>query len=139
MAMEYQDLACRLTDDEVAQKADELASRLLEKKKLDLERTVAANRFKDQLKDIDGSIATLANTVRTHEEYRSVACVWKRDDGRSLMVLIRTDTGEQIDMREQRPDERQVELAIVEPIAGEAAAPAPRRRGRGSSTETAAE
>jgi hypothetical protein len=112
--MEYRTLPVMLTEDEVKQKGDVLATRIEERAKLDGERKAASERFKEELKEIDGDIGSLARQLRERKEHRVINCMWERDDARFSMVLIRQDTGEIVDTRPMRDDERQGSLFAEE-------------------------
>jgi hypothetical protein len=108
--MEYRTLPVSLTEEEIKQKGDVLATRIEERDAIELRRKAAADGFKEELKAISGDINSLARQVRTREEQRVVKCLWERDDSRMSMILVRQDTGEIFESRAMRDDERQTAL-----------------------------
>lgn len=121
--MEYRTLSVELTDEEMNQKRDILVTRLDELDVVEQQRQAAAQGFKEQLKEIRGDIGTLAREVRTHKTTRVTACMWERDDARFSMMLVRQDTGEIVETRPMRDDERQ--LVFPTPPGEEARAGSP--------------
>lgn len=116
--MEYRTLPVTLNEDELKQKGDVLATRIDERSKLDAARKASSEHFKEQLKEIDGDIESLARQLRERQERRVISCLWDRDDSRMSMLLVRQDTGEIVDTRPMRDDERQEPL-----FTGEAGTP----------------
>jgi hypothetical protein len=117
--MEYRTLPVSLTEEEIKQKGDVLATRIEERDDIEQRRKAAADGFKEELKAINGDINSLARQVRTREEQRIVKCLWERDDSRMSMILVRQDTGEIVESRAMHDDERQTAL-----FSGEAPQPA---------------
>lgn len=118
--MEYRTLEVDLTDEEVKQKGDILAARIAEHADVDQERKARALEYREQLAEIRGDIASLARQVRTRRDERVTACMWERDDARFSMILVRQDTGEIVETRPMRDDERQM---VFPPVEGAPAAP----------------
>lgn len=110
--MEYRTLPVSLSDDDVKQKGDVLATRIEQLDDIEQRRKASADSFKEQQKEAQGDIASLARQVRTRLEHRVIGCAWERDDARLSMLLVRQDTGEIVETRPMCDDERQHSLPI---------------------------
>lgn len=135
---EYRNLEVKLTDDELREKAAEVAAKRKQVNELKAAKKSTAAGYKTQIDALDAEIDHGCGVLREKTEIRSVECKWVRDDGRKMMVCVRIDTGAQVDQRQMSDKERQAELPGME---GEA----PRLDGReapraeGEPTPTAAE
>jgi hypothetical protein len=113
--MDYRTLSVELGDEELKQKSDVLATRIEELDEVEQQRKSAMDGFKDHIKEIQGDISSLARQLRTRRENRVTPCMWERDDARMSMLLIRQDTGEIVETRPMRDDERQPSLFAEAP------------------------
>jgi predicted flap endonuclease-1-like 5' DNA nuclease len=101
----YQDLACTLTDAEVAKKADELAKATSRHRELEDEKREYANRTRAELKGLQGSAEALAAQVSARSEERPVRCRRVQDAERFKVAVFRTDTDECLDVRDMTEEE----------------------------------
>jgi hypothetical protein len=92
---EQRKLKCKLTDDELRKRGDEMA-----------EAELSIDERKETRRGINGEIAALrtkrnelAKVIDEREETRMVDCAWIADEVRPLEYLVRQDTGEQIETR----------------------------------------
>lgn len=102
---EHRSLSCDLTEAEVKEKADQLASTIKAREEAEAARKRDADKHKDTIKTLDGHIAGLAESVRDRSERRLVECRWERDDQARKMICHRTDTGEVIEKRAMTDEE----------------------------------
>ena len=138
---EYRNLEVKLTDDELREKAAEVAAKRKQVNELKAAKKSNAAALKTQIDAIDAEIDHGCSVLREKVEARSVECKWIRDEGRKMMICVRIDTGAQVDSRQMSDKERQAELfeepAPVEAVeaapasaeVGDAIAP-PKKRGR---------
>lgn len=103
-------LTVKLTREEIAQRAKELAEKIKEHDRLDAERKANAAEIKVAIDAANTRIRELSNAVHSGTEIQDVACDWVADTDRLLMRLIRRDTGETVTTRSMTKEERQLEL-----------------------------
>lgn len=98
------DLLCQLTQDEVRVKGEEFArlSQTIDAK--EEERKQASKKAKDEIDELKTAAYTVRHSVRTHTEYRPVECVWYTDYTADEIVLVRTDTHQEVE-RQPMPDD----------------------------------
>ena len=96
-----------LTDDELILKAKELSANQEQYAQLEEEKKQSANDFATRLKFMAADIGRLARIVSTSVEYRNVIVKEFLDYERLTVTVIRTDTGEQIEVRAMNYEERQ--------------------------------
>ena len=98
-------LKCKLTEEELKEKAKILARVCEEIVQLEAEKAASSKSFNGKLGDLETRRADLARMVRSEQEFRPVACADEliRDD--KAVVTVRCDTGEELRRREARPDE----------------------------------
>ncbi len=119
---EYRTLSCPLNDEELKEKGATMAAkRALLNKTIDAKKSTAS-AYKSEIDGINADLDSLASAIREKQEMRSIECVWRRDDGRGLMTLLRTDTGTVLSTRAMTDLERQLELVkndgdAVSPVA----------------------
>jgi hypothetical protein len=145
-----------LTDAEVKEKGEAMAAIKRELNSVKAAKKEINADFKTKLDKLEADLTHLSGVIHAKKELRSIDCEWVRDDGRKRMVLVRTDNGQTVDERAMTDKELQVELpgteaperldgrgearAEGEPAPSteqlpdlpqtEAAAPAPKKRGR---------
>jgi hypothetical protein len=99
------ELPCRLSDAEVAERADAMARAIEQRDEVDAERVATAKGFKRQLDGIQELISQLARQVRDRSESREVPCKTEVDS-EGCVLVIRQDTGEVIEQRNAQPGEQ---------------------------------
>lgn len=106
-------LTCKLSDAEVAHRADELAREVAKLSVLEDEKKHVAKEFAASIGEVEAGVRLLACQVRDHAEDRGVACTWQRDDTGKFLELVRQDTGEVVSSRALTPAEMQGKLFQV--------------------------
>jgi hypothetical protein len=103
-------LPVTLTPDEIAVKANELASVLQEitTKTDDAKAYVAASKI--AIKELQAKMMGLGAMVRDHIEYRQVKCTEVRNDIDMTVETVRMDTGERVGIRAMDESERQLKM-----------------------------
>lgn len=96
-----------LTDEERADRAMTLARTISDVNEREAEAKQVAKASKDEVDRLRREVNWLSSIVVSGTEGREVECHWARDDERSLMILIRVDTGEKVDSRAMTDRERQ--------------------------------
>lgn len=105
-------LPCKLTDGEVARKADELAHELSKLNEIEAKKKEATATFSAAIKQTNTRIHELGDTVRTKSEYRQIECVEQRAFEQNLINIKRRDTGDVVRTRAMTAKERQEELGF---------------------------
>lgn len=104
-----QRLDCKLTDEEIAKTAREMAALELEIEQTEGHKKAAVKQYSDELKEMRARARELARGVREGVIKRDVEV---RDEVHNLnMVTVRLDTGETIDSRPMTDAERQLVFA----------------------------
>lgn len=111
--MEMRTLKCDLTETEVQQRADKLANTIREHTRVEQEKKDTAAQFKLKIEALDGEISELAREVSEKAAYRPVECKLERNNLHLTMELVRCDTGEVIETRPMKPEEKQASLFSI--------------------------
>lgn len=106
------DLRCDLTLDEVRAKGEKLARQQAELDLAKAEHKHQKSLMADAEKELGTDISSTAYDVRTRSEERPVTCTWYADYARDRAILVRDDTGVELERRTLTPDERQMELGV---------------------------
>lgn len=105
-------LPCALTEDELRSYGDELAGVVQDiAAQADREKEVKAE-LKARTTELTARQSMLAMKVSRRQESREVACVVHVDYEAGLRTVTRTDTGEVVQTRPLRDDERQPALPV---------------------------
>jgi hypothetical protein len=126
---EIRELPCDLTGDEQRQRGDELARKFQNLDALEDERKSVVAEAKGKIDATESEVRKLAQIVRERREHRPVECIWRRDDQRGVMELIRTDTSDVVLSRPMTEAERQHKLALIEDHSKKRGRAGRRRRG----------
>jgi hypothetical protein len=110
----YRELPVTLTAEEKALRGEEMAREVAKHALLEEQKKAETKRLGELIKDSDERIAKLASQVNTGIEHRSVRCLELPRHTKNMVELQRTDTGEIVDSRPMRPDERQVGMGFDE-------------------------
>lgn len=105
-------LPVTLTQEELLEKARELAHTEEELEKVELEKKAEMQTYAERIKRLKGSISVVSMSIRKGSEYRDVECVWQFDWHEGLAKLIRTDTGETVKDRPITERERELSLDL---------------------------
>jgi hypothetical protein len=101
-------LACKLHDYEVIERSRTMAERSKELASLEEQKATAMRAYGESIKKLKGELASLSDIISSGEEKRTVKCIEEYRDGQ--MVLVRTDTYEEVEGRRATDDERQANL-----------------------------
>lgn len=105
-------LLVRLTEDEAARKASELARHLQETAQLKIARQVEVKRLADEIKEREAREAALAADLVSGTESRPVECFEQPRFSEMLVDVIRADTHEVIRTRPMQQHERQQKMSF---------------------------
>ena len=114
-------LFCRLTNDELRDLGQQLAAQVQACVEEETRQGQQRKRMKEALEELEIERDRLAALVADGVEKRDVECVLQADYVMNRAYTLRMDTGEVIDERDLKADERQIPFEIKIP----AAAPAP--------------
>jgi hypothetical protein len=114
-------LFCRLTNDELRDLGQQLAAQVQACVEEETRQGQQRKRMKEALEELEIERDRLAALVADGVEKRDVECVVQADFVLNRAYTLRMDTGEVIDERDLRADERQIGLDIE--IAATARAP----------------
>ncbi|HEX5656191.1 MAG TPA: hypothetical protein VFX59_03310 [Polyangiales bacterium] len=104
----FRKLPVTLTAGEKALRGEEMAREVSRHAALEVQKKDETKRLGELIKDSDERIAELALQVNTGIEHREVRCVELPRHARNVVEIQRADTGEIVDSRPMRADERQV-------------------------------
>lgn len=107
---EQRELECDLTETEVRQRGEALATARLEIEQL----KQARKGINGQIADLDDQVLKLSNVVDQKHETRMVGCSWTPDYGSGMTVCTRDDTGVAIEQRALTASDRQGSLTVHE-------------------------
>ena len=107
---ESRELPCRLTRDELFERADRLSWQMEHRSELEHDHKAAKERMKGAMEDCDGSISNLSKVLRSRAEFRTIDCQILIDDEKGKAFYVRTDTGEVIAAREIWESEKQLDF-----------------------------
>lgn len=114
-------LRVRLSDREVADRADRAAHKLADVVEKKEELKASTKHQKAIIESIEAEVHQLSAEVREHSTYRMVECQTEFDYERSTVREVRLDTNEVLDERRMTEAERQRELPFEQD--GQAEAP----------------
>lgn len=92
-------LPCILTADELLERGRTLSEMIKEKAEIEAEKARVVRSFGERLKEANGEIARLSQTVRNRSESRRVQCEETWLYSQKVVSVVRTDTGEEIERR----------------------------------------
>lgn len=95
----------RLTNDELAVLADELAKLDAQRREVEQEKREETSRFTDTIKEIKGAMKSLSDKIIAHVERREVDVIATPDEQRFCVVIRRADTGELLEERKMTDEE----------------------------------
>lgn len=111
--METRTLPVKLTRDELDQRRDQLASTWSEIVGAEQAKTDAASFAAKQIKELKSTAGGIVREIREKAEHRIVECEWATNDERGVKDLVRQDTGEVVETRQLRPEDRQATLFAI--------------------------
>jgi len=109
-------LPCHLTDEEVLRAGSDLAQVIEDMSTEESRAQDVRAQLKAQMTEYESRRSQLASKVRRREEYRDVkVSLYLQDD--SMVVTVREDTGEQIEVRPAHESELQAAMAFDDEAA----------------------
>lgn len=106
-------LACRLTEEELLKKGQELAATVQDISSEESRQQDIKSQLKAKLAELEARRSNLAITVSRKEEHRDVEVDIFHDYQRGVVEDVRRDTGEIVSRRVMNPEERQQKLPDV--------------------------
>ena len=103
-------LPCKLSDEELGEKAKEIADVYTEIDALEDEKKVRASEYTEKINERSRAMAELIEQVKTRSAPRPVECITRANDRLGEVDEVRTDTGEVIETRPMGEDERQRDM-----------------------------
>ena len=103
-------LKCLLTQEEILQAGDDLATALDNLKQVQAEKDSVSKTFKAKEAELEANITAKQVLVRNKYDYRKVDCDNILDYETTECFIIRTDTNEEIVRRAMSEDEKQTTL-----------------------------
>jgi hypothetical protein len=107
-------LPCKLTDEELRERGDELVKVLAAVDEIEAEKKLANDQFKARIQIQEARARELRTAIETKREDRSVECVESYELRLGVARTTRVDTGEQIRERALRSSELQPTLPGTE-------------------------
>lgn len=92
-------LKCRLTEEEVAAAAEEVARLVQERDQLESDKKAYVSSFKSKIDAANASITEQSNLIRNKYAYRTVPCRAELNYTQTRVKVTRTDTNEVIEDR----------------------------------------
>ena len=112
-------LACHLTEPEVLAYGKDLARAHADSDRIQTEFDSIKQDYKGKLEEQGAIISKLAGRVHSGLETRDVECVEEKNWTKLTVTVTRNDTGETIEARPMREDEKQAELSYENADPGE--------------------
>ena len=103
-------LKCLLTQEEILQAGDDLATALDNLKQVQAEKDSVSKTFKAKEAELEANITAKQVLVRNKYDYRKVDCDNILDYETTECYVIRTDTNEEVIRRAMSEDEKQTTL-----------------------------
>jgi len=107
---EHRELAIMLTPDEIRERGEDLAKRSIEKGGLEDNIASLKADYKQRIEALDLAAGKLVREISERRQWRQVACTRMMDYANGRVVVVRDDTGEEIENRPMDSMERQREL-----------------------------
>jgi len=113
---ELHTLPCKLTKDEKAQAAKELAEKIDQLEALEETRKATMSEFKSKKENLQAQVLALGRQVREGTKLQSVECQLQLNYSKQRVRLIRLDTNEVIEERPMTDEEKQMNLEFDETV-----------------------
>lgn len=106
-------LPIKLSTEALIARGKELTDLLQKRTSMEVTHKNRRDQMKEEISNIEPQIGSIAGIVSRGEEYRDIVCdVFIGDN--DIVIIKRTDTGEPIETRPARDDERQIALGLFE-------------------------
>ena len=109
-SIEPHSLPCKLTTEQKAESADQLATAIQQAESLELERKSVMGNFKSRKEFLIERIHNLTTHVKDGIEMRSVDCTLSLNYSKLKATLTRNDTNQIIEERPMTEEEKQMEF-----------------------------
>lgn len=106
-------LPCKLADEEIRHRGEELARRYSELDKIESELQTAKEIAKGKRKPVEERMSDLTRQINSRSEDRQVECVERIDWRRNCAEVFRQDTKERVRTRPLTIEERQMKLDVA--------------------------
>lgn len=106
-------LLVKLTEKELLEFSDKLASLNQDLTQTDLEKKEISADYSAKEKSLQSNIASTSRIIVNKEEYRKIDCQWVFNNKKNIKNLKRLDTNEIIDTKDITDEDRQGKLNIV--------------------------
>lgn len=103
-------LPCKLTTEDRAAAAGQLAEAIQNLESLEVERKVETKNYNSRKQQFTGSIHRLSREVSNGKAVRSVDCELRLNHSNLKATLMRIDTGEVVEERPITEDEKQMDI-----------------------------
>ena len=107
-------LPCHLTDEEVLKYGREVARATTERDRIASEAKSVAKDYASKVAEQNAIVGKLSPRIHSGIETRDVECVEVKNWTKLTVSVTRQDTGEVIESRPMREDEKQAELTLTE-------------------------
>lgn len=118
-------LPVKLTGSELLDKGREVSELVRERTLIDAERSASARTYQNKIKQLDGQIAKVSETISNQTEERPVTCIAEWSQEKDLFLVRRCDTGEIIESRPLQRHEKQHEIQFPDEEEAREQAPHP--------------
>jgi len=112
--MKIERLPCKLTNDELRVKGEELARLISNMSEVELAKKAKTAEFNGRIGDLQEKQDALSHEINQKAEVREVKCEEEFNWETNVVETIRTDTGAVIHTRIIRPEERQRKMEVVD-------------------------
>jgi len=105
-------LPCKLTSSEFVERAQALAQTTADIASEESRADSLKKQLNAKMAELEAKRQALSAVVQRGEEFRDVACEYTRDFDAGVVYTLRKDTGEIMDERPMRAEERQTKAAL---------------------------
>lgn len=110
---ETMNLKVKLNREELDQRRDKIATLVQHKIDVENAKKDSAAVFGKKINKIGGEMALMAQEIRERSEYRDVEVHRMKDYATGIERVMRVDTGESVDSRPLRPEEKQMSMSGI--------------------------
>jgi len=106
-------LPCKLTDAEMFQYGKDAGHAFAERERIQGEFDAVKQDYKGKIEEQSAQIGKLSGRLHSGIETRDVACIEVKNWTKGTFTVTRTDTGDVVESRPLREDEKQMEISGV--------------------------
>lgn len=111
-------LPCTLNDDEILKYGRDIARAHAERERIATEAKSVAKDYSSKVAEQDAIIGKLSPRVHSGIETRDVECEETKNWSKGTVIVRRNDTGETVEARPMREEEKQVEITVGDQEVG---------------------